>query len=622
MCGFFSYLKKKDYIDLTAFNNASNLLKNRGPDGNRFYKSKNLLTKFYRLSIQDTSSKGMQPMVMKNRYVLVFNGEIYNFKELAIKFNFKLKSKSDSEVLLNLLILKGRGALKYLDGMFSFFFYDEYTRKGFIARDRFGIKPLYYYDHRDFILISSEIKPILNYINDAKLDDKAIINYFFFGSLDHSQKTFFKKILSLEPGCYADIQNHKIISKRYWSIENTKIKSEKKFENRLEKVKSLIDNSIKKHLISDREIVLSMSTGTDSTSLAFLMNKNTKSKLNTYTYSFAQKKNEIDSMGKISEHIEMNNQEIRVNHEDVIKNFNKLTSRLESPFTSLRLMGQFLLYKKVASDGHKVVITGDGGDEMLGGYDYNVPHHIRDKFPNILSSKFINELEKFSYTKSQNELKRKKKMLNLLISLNFQHGTTSDGTPFLNTDNFNKDYLDQNLNENLFFFKKIEKLNHLKNSQYYDIKNIKLPRVLKYTDRMSMAYGVETRVPFLDHKLFEYVFNLENKDKISDNYETRFIFKKSLKEMTNSNIKFNKTKNTITDPQGQWLRNEMKSFTLDIFNSIEFRKLDYFNYKNCISNFENFCKNKNQSSFHFFQILSFAIFQKLFIKNNKHSNLN
>ena len=123
MCGFFSYLKKKNHIDLTAFNNASNLLKNRGPDGNRFYRSKNLLTKFYRLSIQDTSSKGMQPMVFKNRYVLVFNGEIYNFKELAIKFNFKLKSKSDSEVLLNLLILKGQGALKYLDGMFSFFFY-------------------------------------------------------------------------------------------------------------------------------------------------------------------------------------------------------------------------------------------------------------------------------------------------------------------------------------------------------------------------------------------------------------------------------------------------------------------------------------------------------------------
>ena len=246
--------------------------------------------KFYRLSIQDLSKKGMQPMVYNNRYVLVYNGEIYNFKELASKFNFNLKSKSDTEVLLNLLIKKGKDTPKYLEGMFSFFFYDEKTKKGLICRDRFGIKPLYFYDHKNFILISSEIKPILKYIKDTRLEDKSIIDYFFFSSLDHSDKTFFKNVKSLEPGCIADIINHKITISKYWSIENTKVKLEKKFSNFIEKVKFLITNSIKKHLISDRDVVLSMSTGTDSTSLAFLMNKYKESRLNTYTYSFAKKK--------------------------------------------------------------------------------------------------------------------------------------------------------------------------------------------------------------------------------------------------------------------------------------------------------------------------------------------
>ena len=157
-------------------------------------------------------------------------------------------------------------------------------------------------------------------------------------------------------------------------------------------------------------------------------------------------------------------------------------------------------------------------------------------------------------------------------------------------------------------------MNNLKNSQFFDIKHIKLPRVLKYQDRMSMTYGIESRVPFLDHKLFEYIFNLDNEDKINKNYETRYIFKKSLKELTTSKIKFRQTKNTITDPQSKWLRNEL-NFALDMFNSTNFKKLDYFNHKNCIKSFEDFCKNKEQSSFHLFQILSFAIFENSFAKD-------
>ena len=612
MCGFFSLIKKKNFVNSKSFDVSSNLIKNRGPDDSKLYRSKNLLSKFFRLSIQDLSKKGMQPMVYKNRYVLVFNGEIYNFKELANKFNFNLKSKSDTEVLLNLLIKKGKDTPKYLEGMFSFFFYDEKTKKGLICRDRFGIKPLYFYDHKDFVLISSEIKPILKYIKDTSLEDKSIIDYFFFSSLDHSDKTFFKNIKSLEPGCIADITNHKISINKYWSIENTKVKLEKKFSDRVEKVKYLITNSIKKHLISDRDIVLSMSTGTDSTSLAFLLNKYKEGKLNTYTYSFAQKKNEIDSISSISNHINIGNKEIKVTHRDFISNFDKLTFVLESPFTSLRILGQFLLFKKMSLDGYKVSVTGDGGDEMLGGYDYNVPHLIRDKHPKILSNEFFNELEKFSYTKTTSKTKRIKKMMNLLISLSFQHGTTSDGTPFVNTNNFNQDYLNNHLTEDLFSFKYKKKLNNLKNSQFFDIKHIKLPRVLKYQDRMSMTYGIESRVPLLDHKLFEYIFNLNNEDKINKDYETRYIFKKSLKELTNLNIKFTRTKNTITDPQSKWLRKELKSFALDIFNSTNFKKLDYFNYKNCIKSFEDFCKNKEQSSFHLFQILSFAIFKNTF----------
>ena len=190
--------------------------------------------------------------------------------------------------------------------------------------------------------------------------------------------------------------------------------------------------------------------------------------------------------------------------------------------------------------------------------------------------------------------------------------------PFVNVDMFNKDYLNSAIDENFYlnFYKKIPNLkNNLKKSQFIDMYFLKLQRALKYKDRISMSYGIESRIPFLDHHFASYCFNLDNKFKIK-NFETRYLFKKLCKKFSKNKISFKKTKFSIADPQTQWLKKELKSFVLDHFKSVNFKNLDYFDTKALTQNFEKFCYDKKPvSSFQIFQILSFLVFYNNFFRN-------
>lgn len=623
MCGFFVIFKKKNIqIDTKKFNSSAKLINHRGPDKTGEYNDATLLSKFYRLSILDSSVNGMQPMLSRDkRYLLLFNGEIYNAPELRKKFNKGLfLGHSDTEILLHYLIKYREKALNYLDGMFSFVYYDKIKKQLIIARDRFGMKPLYYYDSVKYLILSSEIKPILKYENIDKANSKSVAQFFFKGSIDHQETTLFDRIKSLEPGHFAKIDEKNFSIKKYWDIRDHKIKYENKIEKETPKLKRLINNSVKKHLLSDHEVGLFLSGGTDSTALAHLISKNTKTKLKTFTYGFTNEKsfNEIKSAKQTVSNLEIENHSILIKAKDIIKNIDSMVKQLESPFTSIRLFGMKKLYEVAKSKKIKVIIEGDGGDEILGGYDYNyLPFLIDEYKKNKNYDLFFKKIDKFICQKKNKKSLRIDYIKNLFITNSFQNGSTSDGTPYVDLSNFKDDFIDEFINEKFYDDKNNLDLNNLQKSQYLDIKYLKLPRSLKYKDRLSMNQGIESRLPFLDHHLASYCYNLPNNFKIK-NLSTRHIFKKSVQSISNQSINFKNTKKTIADPQSQWLKAGLKEFTFDTFNSMSFKNMDFFDQKGVLKNFEDFCKNRKINSFPFFQILTYYFFNKNFINyNNK-----
>ncbi len=616
MCGFFFIKKKRKYnFDRNKINSACKLLSHRGPDDHKIFSNDDIFIEFFRLSIQDLSKNGMQPMISKSRKnIIIFNGEIYNFKKLKKYLgNIKLISNSDTEVILNLYEKIGNKIFEKIEGMFSFIIYNFETKKILAARDQFGIKPLYFFENDKSLIFSSEIKPILKYLNEIEINNDSLSEYFFLGKQDHSNKTFFKNIKAIEPSHYYYFNNNKKIKYKYWSIfSNSKHnKSEKQNINKLYKMMS---ENFDKYLISDKKVGVFLSSGVDSSSIASFVSKKVDYKIDSFTYDFKDSYSFGESKNaKItSKKLKINNFTYTLDPKEVVNKFDKLTNILESPFTSIRLFAINGLYELAKSKKYNVIIEGAGGDEILGGYNYNLFPYYLDK------SKSTNKIMKYFIDFA---LKSKKgfetEMLNRISTLSLQGASTSDATPFVDINCFNKDYLDKIISEKFYENNdpliNFRKMNCLQRSQIQDIKYIKLPRNLKYTDRISMNNNIETRLPFLDINVAKYCFNLSNSLKIRDN-TNRWIMKESLKKITQK-IKFKKNKKTIADPQTKWFKTHLKDFFSDNINSLSFRNLGIFNEKYIIEKFNKFVKEENNAtSFQFLQIISSYRFIKQFKK--------
>ena len=602
MCGFICQFNFDSSFkeDKSILLKASNVLAHRGPDTKKYKKTKNFQAVFYRLSIRDLSANGNQPIFSHSKnFIMVFNGEIYNTDYLLTILNKnKLKGKSDSEILINLFEEKGPKALQIIKGMFSFVIYDIKNNKIFAARDRFGIKPLYYYKNRNKIIFSSEIKPLLKIINSISFNEKSFFDLFNKGYLDHDDKTFFKNIASLMPGNQLTINSSKKLNiKKYWEIlySNQDIFGSNKNEDaHSEKLKFILNQTINDHLISDVDIGLFLSGGSDSNSIANLIKFNSNIIIENFTYSFQNesKFSEVNEAKRISKLLNQKHHVEIITPNYIKDNFSNIVNEMESPFTSMRLFAVRKLYERASKEGKKVIIEGHGGDEMFGGYGYNIVPYLIDFYRRFGFEELQNNYF-YKYFKNN-----KFNFFNKFLTLHDQGLSTTDGTSYLN----NNIHVSNNLNSTKLLQEHLHN-SYLINSQLLDIKYIKIPRMLKYTDRMSMRFGVEARVPFLDHELFEYCFNLSHNFKFK-NGESRYLLKKISREI-NSKISFTKNKINIVDPQKSWLKTHLKDFILDELNSIDFINNEFINNKNTKKLLNNFFKSKNvKSSYLIFKILT------------------
>ena len=585
MCGFFGVIGEN--IEDKYSHLALSCLNHRGPDYSKIYQEDNVCLGHTRLMINDLSSHSNQPFIDEN-YVLIYNGEIYNFKDLQ-KYCKEIKNKdSDTETLFKLLSIYGDDCLHMLNGMFSFGLWNRKTKTFIAARDRNGEKPFYYslLPNGSFIF-GSEIKALLA-TNKVKTDinSNQLLNYFLNMHVDPGS-SIYQNVKSLQPGEMISYKNYEIKIKKYYKFSYSKIDTN--YSEAKNHCNFLIDESIKRQISANEEVGVLLSGGIDSTTIVAKASK-INSKLKTFSFGF-QEKSELDYAKKISkfyntEHYELYDNKIKVS--DLLY---KMQNIYDEPFSDSSCIPTYLI-TQFASEQLKVVLGGDGADEYFYGY-----------------SNWYNRLNDFDKFMSKRNIRN-------LISLipNFLPIFRSKKN-FLNIVKNSSSYVDVfRMIKSPFHINHILKLGFTTNKESkkgefeYSIDEVLddciehyLPgNILVKSDRASMANSLELRAPFLDHNLTEYVRNLPI-DYNLKNSNTKIILRDILRDEGAPPEIVNRKKQGFGAPIKSWLQ---RSDILEIKNDLLFNKnskiFDYLNYNEVI-------KDLNKGNYREWSYLNLAI---------------
>ena len=556
MCGFFGEITSNLLSDF-EFKKILNLSIHRGPDQQGISKSNDFQIGFNRLAILDLSENGNQPLFSPNkRFVVVFNGEIYNYKELQklhqINDN-ELRSKTDSEILVHLLEkMSVQQVIKHLNGMFAISVYDILEKKAYLARDFAGIKPLFYGFFEDGLVFASQFDQVFQYpaFNDKKLRPEIMKEYFGLGYM-HAPNTVFENIYQVAAGevvCW-DFETKKIVYKSsYFDFISTNENEETNPETS-ELFEQLFDDVISQQLNADVPIATFLSSGVDSTLVTSFAKKN-KNDITAFTFGVNQEQlNEAPAAVKIAKQIEVNHKVFYSNEQELLSNIDTHFNFLSEPFGDYSSIPTFLITKE-AKKIATVMLSGDGGDELFWGYPrflksvqqahwFNYPLWLRKllvPFFRKINPKLSNALDILPSFSSW--ILYKQNHFHLLEEL------------FPNQQ-FSKELLEDyaiDSNQN-----KTQILMYLKQNEF----KAHLQRVLKKVDLMSMANSLEVRVPFLDNSIINFSNSINPKYGI-EHQETKFVLKQTLHKIMPS-IATSTSKKGFTVPIADWLKNELKA---------------------------------------------------------------
>ena len=507
MCGFvICFNDKKIQNKLNIYKkNKINFFNHRGPDNSKFYSDQSISILFNRLSIIDLSQKSNQPFISKNkRFVLVFNGEIYNYKDLSNEIKnkgFKFESDGEAEVLIKGFEIFGESFINKVRGMFAICLWDKKKNSLLTFRDRFGQKPLYYKKTEDGYIISSEIKDI-NILTEKIIDRETCKRYLYRNFLDNKRDTFFKDIKRILQAEQITFFKNKINKKIYWKP----IISENLPFNKEEFLSKFLDN-LNMHLNSDVNLAFLLSGGLDSSSLVSGAIE-LKKKIKTFSIIPKHTFNERPYIDYIVKKKSISHQYIMLDDKLSGENFEEVLFYQDEPFQGINCLYQFYLNKKIREYGYKVVITGDGGDEILGGYermfliylDYLLKNNRIDLFNKIIKIRKLSKFNILNKIKIFNQsLKNKKSDIEDLTAEQYLKNSEKISNQKILLENWNN--LKLSKNQNLF-----------KDTLINSIYTNDLQMSLRMSDRNSMSASIENRAPLLDHELVNYIFSIKTED--------------------------------------------------------------------------------------------------------------
>lgn len=510
MCGFVGYVNGKLGIlpdNETTLKLMSNRIAHRGPDSYGQYTNDHVSLGFRRLSIIDLSRQGNQPLYSEDeRYSLVFNGEIYNFQELRQelkKLGYHFSSKTDSEVIIRGYEEYGEGIIPKLRGMFAFAIWDDQEEKLLLARDGFGIKPLYYTQHTTdgSFIFGSEIKAFMDHPRFIKSLNKIALKPYLTFQYNPLEETFFKEVYKLKPSHYMTVKDGVITQTKYWEQKFIPSKKVLPLKTYVSQIKETVQESVKMHEISDVQVGSFLSGGIDSSYITALLKPNL-----TYSIGFNQYEkmfNETDLAEQLSKQLGINNKRKFVSGDEAFDKMETIIYHLDEPDSNPSVVPLYFL-AGLASKDVKVVLSGEGADEIFGGYEWYKPSKLNDYYRKIplglrqIAKRIIDPMHhnpRLDHFLTRGTLPIEQKFIGQAIVYTDQEALDMVTEPFSQSPSaiaICRPVYDE-----------VSQQDELSKMQYLDM-NVWLPGdILLKADKMSMAHSLELRVPFLDKEVME-----------------------------------------------------------------------------------------------------------------------
>ncbi|MEM1326912.1 MAG: asparagine synthase (glutamine-hydrolyzing) [Bacteroidota bacterium] len=501
MCGIIGHIQQRQSIDIEMFNAMRDTLYHRGPDGfgTMILNEGKVALGHRRLSIIDLSEDGKQPMSNEDGTIwLTFNGEIYNYVSLRqqlIKAGHNFQSKTDSEVLIHGYEEWGiQGLLNRIKGMFAFAIWDDDKQQLLMARDRFGIKPLYYHHDDTQFVFASEMKGITACPTVRKLlNPSAIADYFIYSYIPHPNSVW-QSIQKLLPAHYLvyDKKSHQFKVKQYWKLTYSSQKIPD--QSAIEQTNNILQKAVKEHLVSDVPVGLFLSGGYDSSALLMYMRQQEKA-VSTFSLGFKDsERSEHQQAAAIAQRFEaIHNERVLSSDEDFLSLLQKLATHYDEPYATSSMLPYYYV-SELAAQNHKVTLAGDGGDEAFGGYNW---------YYNL--DQFLNRKRSYKWWIKQGWKGKKHHLLR-----HYYKSMTGAYRALSNKGILNADIVAQMKERHLWYYEQHYRpsLTPLEQFQNLDTHTFMLESCLVRADLSSMMHSLEVRVPFLDHEVFEFTARL------------------------------------------------------------------------------------------------------------------
>jgi len=552
-------------------------LKRRGPDAQGTYIGKNVELGHCRLSIIDLSDKANQPMSDESgRYTLVFNGEIYNYKELRRElsetFNTSFKTQSDTEVLLRGLVAYGARFIEKLNGFFAFAFYDKRDEHFLLARDRYGIKPLFYADEASQFIFSSSLEALMIGLSRKEIDRESLFEYLQFSYIP-APNTILEGVKKLEPAHYLSVSRNGIAKTRYYTLPETNDQEKKRPDLRTQ-FKELLENSVKSRLQSDVPVGTFLSGGLDSAAITHIAAKHDPD-ITAFSVGFPDNPffDESPRATAMAKHIGIGHRTLQLSETDIEKKLGDILNAIDEPFADSSAVLVNLISEYARSEV-KVILSGDGADEILGGYNKHRAL-LRSIDKNLVNSTLKSANSLFSVlpesrnSKTMNEI-RKLKRYSRGLGLSLENR-----------------YLEWASFTSAATVEKI--LRHPKKSSriHVDINPADFNSVLKAdvelvlhndmlckVDMMSMHHSLEVRVPFLDHHLVNFLFAIPASEKLNKSIG-KILLRDAYSDVMPRNF-FKEKKRGFEAPLSNWLKGPLSKHRKELFSPELIEKQDIF----------------------------------------------